>query len=91
MVQRTRELEYSLGNSIKNIEDNEQDTVIVQRRCLRASIDLKADTILTEDMIDILRPAPKNSIPPYEFDMVIGKKILDNIPKGAELNWSNIR
>src|SRR5205823_7586903 len=32
MVDRTRELELALGNGIKRIEDNEQQTVVLQRR-----------------------------------------------------------
>ena len=36
MVVRTRELEYALGSPDKKVEDNEKETVVVQRRCLRA-------------------------------------------------------
>ena len=32
MVERTRELEAALGDGEKKIEENERDTVIVQRR-----------------------------------------------------------
>ena len=45
-VDTTRELERSLGSSIKKIEDNEIDTVIIQRRCLRAKLDLQAGHIV---------------------------------------------
>src|SRR5277367_6714995 len=46
MVDRTRELEYALGSSRKFVAENEKDTVVVQRRSLRATADLKAGTIL---------------------------------------------
>ncbi|MGD9093847.1 MAG: N-acetylneuraminate synthase family protein, partial [Anaerolineales bacterium] len=42
MVARTRELELALGSTDKFVADNERDTVIVQRRCLRAGRDIKA-------------------------------------------------
>ena len=90
MVDRTRELEYALGDSIKKIEDNEKETYILQRRCLRASRDLKQGSVITNDMIDILRPAPKNSILPYEIDKIIGKKLSKNIEQGKEFKWSDI-
>ena len=32
MVERTRELEYALGNGIKRVEENERETVVVQRQ-----------------------------------------------------------
>ena len=37
MVQRSRELELALGSSLKRVEANESETVVVQRRCLRAA------------------------------------------------------
>ena len=45
MVDRTRELEYALGSAEKNVCGNEQETVVVQRRCLRAARDLAAGTV----------------------------------------------
>lgn len=91
MVDRTRELEYALGGSIKKVEDNEKETSILQRRCLRASKDLKIGDIITSDMIEALRPAPKGSILPYEIDEIIGKKLNNNIVFGADLKWSDIK
>jgi len=38
MVERTRELEFALGNSVKKVEDNEKETYILQRRCLPSII-----------------------------------------------------
>jgi len=37
MVERTRELERALGSTDKTVAENERETVIVQRRCLRAA------------------------------------------------------
>jgi len=90
MVEATRELEYALGNSIKKIEENEQETVILQRRCLRASRDLKQGEIIKKDMIEILRPAPKNSLPPYALDKIIGKKLIHDIEAGKDLQCGDI-
>ena len=36
MVEVVRELERALGNGIKKVEENEKNTVIIQRRSLRA-------------------------------------------------------
>src|SRR5258707_5064306 len=41
MVDRSRELERALGSADKSIAGNEQQTAIVQRRCLRAARDIK--------------------------------------------------
>ena len=65
MVDRTRELELALGQPAKSVAGNEEATVVVQRRCVRAARDLPAGTVLTREMLDVLRPAPRNSIFPY--------------------------
>jgi N-acetylneuraminate synthase len=43
MVDRTRELEYALGDGNKVVEPNEKETVVIQRRCLRAARDLRRE------------------------------------------------
>ena len=40
MVDRTRELEAALGSPVKRVADNEKETLVVQRRCLRAAAGL---------------------------------------------------
>jgi N-acetylneuraminate synthase len=90
MVEETRILERSMGSSEKFVAGNEQDTVVVQRRCLRAARDIKAGEILTEKMIEALRPATPGAIPPWEFDHVIGTKALSDMPFGKELRWTDL-
>ncbi|MFZ0761941.1 MAG: N-acetylneuraminate synthase family protein [Candidatus Sulfotelmatobacter sp.] len=88
MVERTRELEYALGSSRKFVAENEQDTVVVQRRCLRAAQDLRAGTVLREDMLRALRPAPKEAVMPFDLARVVGRKLLYDLPQGEHLSWT---
>ncbi len=90
MVDRTRELERALGSSDKFVAGNEQQTVIVQRRCLRAACDIPAGQALTRSMIDVLRPATPGAILPYEIEAVIGTRALNDIPEGKELRWTDL-
>lgn len=90
MVDRTRELERALGSADKQVTANEQQTVVVQRRCVRAARDLKAGETLTREMIDVLRPATRGAILPYEIDAVIGTRILRDMPAGKELRWTDL-
>lgn len=85
MVERTRELEFALGDGVKKIEKNEEQTVIVQRRCLRLTKDLSEGSIIQEDDIEILRPAPTNSYLPYEISNVINKRLKISKVKGDAL------
>jgi N-acetylneuraminate synthase len=90
MVDRTRELERALGSADKMVNENEQQTVIVQRRCVRAARNIHAGEILSREMIDVLRPATPGAILPYEIPNVIGTKALTEIPQGKEINWVDL-
>ena len=87
MVENTRKLERALGSADKVVAGNEMDTVVVQRRCLRAACEIKAGEVLTREMIDVLRPQQPGAILPNEIDMVIGAKAIRDIPVGHELTW----
>jgi sialic acid synthase SpsE len=91
MVDRTRELESALGSPDKRVAENEKDTVVVQRRCLRAARAIHAGDRLTRAMIDVLRPAPEGSIAPYEIEAVIGTAASADIPAGETLRWTMLR
>lgn len=88
MVENTRLLERALGSTQKFVTDNEAETVVVQRRCLRAACDFRAGETLTREMIDVLRPAVHGAILPYEIVSVIGTKAIVDIPEGSELRWT---
>ena len=90
MVDRIRELERALGSPDKVVTGNEKDTVIVQRRCLRAARDIEAGEVLKRDMIGVLRPATPGAIMPYEIDAAIGTRALVDIPAGKELAWKEL-
>jgi sialic acid synthase SpsE len=90
MVGRTRELERALGSANKVVAENERQTVIVQRRCLRAARDIAAGEILQREMIDVLRPATPGSVMPNEIDSVLGTRAAAAIPTGKELRWTDL-
>jgi N-acetylneuraminate synthase len=90
MVEETRLLERALGSGDKFITANEQDTQVVQRRCLRAARDIKAGEVFTREMIDVLRPATPGAIKPDQIANVIGTKALVDLPLGKELRWTDL-
>ena len=88
IVANTRQLEKALGSTNKFVASNELDTVIVQRRCLRAATDIKAGQIITRDLIDVLRPATPGAIRPDEIQTILGTHALADIAKGKDLRWT---
>jgi N-acetylneuraminate synthase len=90
MVEETRLLERSLGSSDKFVAGNEIETAVIQRRCLRASREIKAGEVFTRQMIDVLRPAAPGAIKPHDITSVIGKRALVDLPYGKELRWTEL-
>jgi Sialic acid synthase len=90
MVDRTREMERALGSADKAIAENEKDTSVVQRRCLRAARELQAGEVLTRDCIDVLRPATPGAIKPSDLALVIGTRVLHAMPAGKEIRWTDL-
>jgi sialic acid synthase SpsE len=88
MVERTRELERALGSTEKFVAANESETVVLQRRCLRAARDLQAGERLERCDIDVLRPAPRDAIFPHEIDRVLGRRLLLPMSKGEQFRWA---
>jgi sialic acid synthase SpsE len=88
MVGRTRELEKALGSADKTVAGNEVDTVVVQRRCLRAARDIGAGETIEREMIEVLRPATPGAILPYEIESVIGSRVRIDVPAGEALRWT---
>ncbi|MBG7610046.1 MAG: N-acetylneuraminate synthase family protein [Anaerolineae bacterium] len=90
MVLQVRVLERSLGSCDKFVAPNEQETYVVQRRCLRAACEIQAGEIIVAEMIEALRPAAVGAIMPWELKDLVGKKALINMPYGMDLRWENI-
>jgi N-acetylneuraminate synthase len=88
MVRATRQLERALGSGDKTVAENEAETVVIQRRCLRAAREIKPGETLTREMVDVLRPATAGAIMPYEIQDVVGLKALERIAAGQELRWT---
>ncbi len=90
MVERANEVYSALGDGIKKIEPNENDTVIVQRRSLRFTKDLQKGHILKKEDLFPLRPIPSDGIPPYELPVIIGKKLNKAVKADEHIRWEDI-
>jgi N-acetylneuraminate synthase len=87
MVDSIREVERAMGSTHKEVVEEERETVYVQRRCLYANRDIPKGHIMTEEDIDVLRPAL--GIPPKYKRVIAGKVCKENIAKGQPLFWEN--
>ena len=90
MVDSTRILEKAMGKKEKKIELNEEDSSIVQRRSIRASIEIKKGQKIRKNMLSFLRPCPKNALDPYKYKKILNKKVKKTITKGECITWKTI-
>jgi len=90
MVDRTRELENSLGNGIKRVEANEKETVVLQRRAVRARVDLADGAELRREDLEVLRPCPRDAVNAAQVGELIGRRLRRSKTKGEHLQWSDL-
>jgi len=90
MVEDTRKLEAALGTGIKGIEDNEIETIVLQRRCVRVTNDISEGHMFTREDLEVLRPAPRQAIPAHEVTQVPGKSAARSLVAGEFISWSDL-
>jgi N-acetylneuraminate synthase len=90
MVTETRRLERALGDPDKRVAGNEDETVVVQRRCLRAARDLSSGQELTREDLSVLRPATPGALRPSDLHAVLGRHLAVPVAAGEELTWSQL-
>jgi len=90
MADSIRILEKALGSPVKDVYAEESETIILQRRCLRAAKDISAGEAITRDKVVALRPLANNCLAPKYEDAIVGKKARSNLKKGEPFTWSNI-
>ncbi len=90
MVDRTRELENAIGHRKKNIEENEKETVVLQRRSIRLTSNLKSGSEIQLKHLEVLRPCPSDGLPPYEVRNILGKKLRKDKYAGDYLRWIDL-
>tara|TARA_A100001015_G_C15026906_1_gene731013 strand:+ start:1314 stop:2378 length:1065 start_codon:yes stop_codon:yes gene_type:complete len=90
MVLETRNLEKCLGDGIKRIESNEKQSVMVQRRAIRANRLIRKGEVISKKDLTCLRPCPRNALPPFKKKVVIKKKAKRNILKGDIITLKSV-
>lgn len=89
MVLRTRELEAALGVGIKQVEPNEKETVVLQRRAVRTTRPLPAGHVVTAEDLIVLRPCPVDAVQPYQLNEVVGRKLRAQKTVGEHLIFAD--
>lgn len=90
MVEKCNDLVSALGSGEKVVEGNELETVILQRRALRAARDLAAGTQIGAKDLVALRPCPADALAPFNKNQLLGRVLNCSVPAGELLKWSDL-
>ena len=89
MIVSSRRLEDSLGDGLKKVEENERETVILQRRSIRAKRNIKKGEEIRLNDFEFQRPCPFDALKLNDIDKFIGKKIKIDLPKDEYLKYDH--
>lgn len=90
MVDRSLELYDALGDGQKKIERNEQESVVIQRRAIYLTRDMKAGEIITTKDIFPVRPIPSDGIPPYRASDIVGRRLKQDVVRDSYLREEDL-
>lgn len=88
LVQGIKDVEKAIGTPQKRVLDSEVVHYQRGRRSIFAKVDIPKGTIITEDMLSILRPGI--GLKPKYLDLVIGRKAQVDIRAHEPVTWDRI-
>jgi N-acetylneuraminate synthase len=91
MVDTANEVYQALGDGIKRVEPNEEKSLIVQQRSLRAVHNLQVGQTISYKNLEALRPIPTGGIPPYKIEELLGKTLMKPLKKGEHITLNHLK
>lgn len=89
MVSGIRNIELAIsGSGIKEPSESEKKNIAITRKSLHIKHDLVSGHILKADDLIALRPA--HGISPMDFDVVVGKTLVEDVFAGSTLQWNQL-
>jgi len=88
MVKTIRNIEKAFGSERKEITDNEKKNIFYMRRSIHASKNIKSGEVIRDNNIKITRPF--NGIESWYVNIIIDKKIKNNIKKDDPIKWEDL-
>ena len=88
MVQSIRLVESALGDGRKVPAPSEAAIAAVARKSLFAAKDIPTGSILTDDLVAIMRPG--TGLPPTMLKYIVGRAVRNSIPNGTPITLENL-
>jgi N-acetylneuraminate synthase len=91
MINASENLFNALGDGVKQIENNETETAVIQRRAVYYTRDIEKGEMLKESDLFPLRPVQKHAIYPYDLQKLIGKTLLRSVKSDSLAKWEDLK
>lgn len=88
LVQQIRHVERAFGCEEKKLTGDEKVNIQVMRRSIHAKQDLPKGHVLSVNDLTFTRPYDGYSV--WEYEKVLGKKLLTDIATGQPIHWSDL-
>lgn len=88
MVRAIRETEQALGSPAKTYTPAEEEYRLQGRRSIHAARDIPKGTVITHDMVAILRPG--TGLLPKFLDVVVGRRAAEDIAAHEPITWERL-
>ncbi|MDD3119529.1 MAG: N-acetylneuraminate synthase [Victivallales bacterium] len=88
LVLAIRNVEAAMGSGEKVMVPCEREIRDIARRSLAAAADLKAGTVLTENMVAIKRPG--TGISPVDLSSALGKRLKHHLHEDEVITWDDL-
>jgi len=89
LIIQIRQIEEMFGMGIKKPQPSELENLVMARRSIHTTQNIKKNSILTAEMISIKRPAI--GILPKFYDAILGKKTKRNLSIDEPIKWSDLK
>lgn len=90
MVKNIRHLEKALNGRVKTYLPAEKEERVLARRAVYAKKNISKGTVLTPEIVKIVRHAYPEGIPADQWELVIGKPVLRDIKADELITWKMI-
>jgi len=88
MVKQIALTRISRGSPNRTSFSSEMDAVKFARRSIVSNFEIKENTVITENLLDIKRPG--TGIAPKYLNKIIGMKTIRDIPEDTPLQWEDL-
>lgn len=88
MVEAIRNIEVALGIPLKSPSASEQKNITIARKSIHLTGNLPAGHIITLDDLEMKRPG--DGISPMSLDIVVGRKLVTDLPAETKIQLSHL-